>query len=73
MKRKEFIRQSSLAAASVFLSPALMTSKKNEDTILGHNNKRYRINTKWSKADAMKNPSRTVMRWYRIKKEGSFY
>src|SRR5436190_6427820 len=63
MKRKEFIRQSSLGAASVFLSPAFLKSNNRayrqagkEDIILGHNNKRYRINTKWSKADAMQYP-----------------
>jgi peptidylamidoglycolate lyase len=51
MKRKHFIRQSSLAAAAVLLSPSILSSAKKEDIILGHGNKRYRINTKWSKAD----------------------
>ena len=56
MKRKQFIQQTSLAAASTLLTPSLLKSAKPEDTILGHGNKRYRINTKWSKADAMQYP-----------------
>jgi peptidylamidoglycolate lyase len=56
MKRKQFIQQTSLAAASILLTPSLLKSAKPEDTILGHGNKRYRINTKWSKADMMQYP-----------------
>ena len=56
MKRKQFIQQTSLAATAVLLTPSFLKSKDMDDTILGHNNKRYRINTKWSKADAMQYP-----------------
>jgi peptidylamidoglycolate lyase len=56
MKRKHFIRQSSFAATAMFLSPSILKSSKMEDIILGQGNKRYRINTKWSKADAMQYP-----------------
>ena len=56
MKRNHFIRQSSLAATAMLLSPSIFNSSKKEDMILGQGNKRYRINTKWSKADAMKYP-----------------
>jgi peptidylamidoglycolate lyase len=56
MKRKHFIRQSSLAATAMLLSPSIFTSSNKEDMILGQGNKRYRINTKWSKADAMQYP-----------------
>ena len=56
MKRKQFIQQTSLAAASILLTPSLLRSTRPEDTILGHGNKRYRINTKWSKADMMQYP-----------------
>ena len=56
MKRKEFIQQSALAATGMLLSPGLLKSNKRDEIILGHNNKRYRINTKWSKADAMQYP-----------------
>ena len=40
----------------MLLAPAFLQSNKKDDLILGHNNKRYRINTKWSKADAMQYP-----------------
>ena len=40
----------------MFLSPSIFKSSKKEDIILGQGNKRYRINTKWSKADAMQYP-----------------
>lgn len=56
MKRKEFIQQTTIAAAGILVSPSLLNAKKMNETILGHNNKRYRINTKWSKADAMQYP-----------------
>ena len=56
MKRKQFIQQTSLAATAMLLTPSFLKSKDMDDTILGHNNKRYRINTKWSKADAMQYP-----------------
>src|SRR4026208_2270119 len=56
MKRKHFIQQSSLAATAMFLSPSILTSATKEDVVLGQGNKRYRINTKWSKADAMQYP-----------------
>jgi peptidylamidoglycolate lyase len=56
MKRKQFIQQTSLAAASMLLSPSLLKSTNPEDIILGHGKKRYRINTRWSKADMMQYP-----------------
>lgn len=56
MKRKQFIQQTSLAATAMLLTPSFLKSKDMDDTILGHNNKRYRINTKWSKADTMQYP-----------------
>ena len=56
MKRKDFIQQTSLAATSMLISSSFLTSGKKEDIILGHGKKRYRINTKWSKADAMQYP-----------------
>src|SRR4026208_830109 len=56
MKRKQFIQQTSVAAAGMLLTPTFLRSNKIEDIILGHGNKRYRINTKWSKADVMQYP-----------------
>ena len=56
MKRKQFIQQTSFAATGMLLTPSFMKSKGMDNAILGHNNKRYRINTKWSKADIMQYP-----------------
>ena len=55
MKRKEFIRQTSLAAAAMVVAPSLLNANQDEG-ILGHNNKRYRINKKWSQVNAAQNP-----------------
>ena len=55
MNRKNFLQQSSLAAAGMLLAPALSYGRK-EDIILGHNNKRYRIDTKWGQLDATTTP-----------------
>ncbi len=53
MHRKDFILNTSLGLAGALYIPACL--KKNE-IILGHNNKRYKINTHWSQADVSRNP-----------------
>ena len=53
MHRRSFIKRSSLGMAGLVLAPSV---RFNEDTILGHNNKRYKLDTKWSRADVAKNP-----------------
>ncbi|MDF2191511.1 6-bladed beta-propeller [Paraflavitalea sp. CAU 1676] len=53
MLRRRFIKNTSLAATSLAINPASFFSG---ETILGHNNKRYRINTHWSQADVAHNP-----------------
>lgn len=55
MNRKQFIKHSSITAAGLMCAPAIIGSAKQE-TILGHNNKRYRINTKWSQLNAAQYP-----------------
>ncbi len=55
MNRRTFIKNSSLATASLYATPLLNGADKNE-IILGHNNKRYRINTQWSKVNAAQTP-----------------
>lgn len=55
MHRRKFIKQSSIAAG-LFCAPAILRNLQQDDTILGHNNKRYRINTKWSQADVARYP-----------------
>lgn len=47
MKRREFLLNTTLGMTGVLFIPEILA--KNE-VILGHNNKRYRINTRWSQA-----------------------
>ncbi len=56
MNRKQFIQQTSMAAAGLFCPGAMFNTHKEAAVILGHGQKRYRINTKWSRADAMRYP-----------------
>lgn len=55
MERKQFIQQTALAAAGILFNCSFLPPGK-ENIILGHNNKKYRINTRWSRADAMRYP-----------------
>jgi hypothetical protein len=53
MQRRSFIRNSSLGTIGFLSQPSLPFLA---DPLLGHNNKRYRLDTKWSKADVATNP-----------------
>jgi peptidylamidoglycolate lyase len=53
MHRKDFILNTSLAAMSTWAVPEWLSKQA---VILGHNNKRYKINTRWSKADISRYP-----------------
>jgi len=53
MHRRNFIKNSSLLSAGVLSQPGFFFK---EDPLLGQGNKRYRLNTKWSKADVARNP-----------------
>ena len=53
MHRKDFIKNSSLGLVGALYVPQVLIKEK---VILGHNNKRYKINTKWSQADVARNP-----------------
>jgi hypothetical protein len=53
MRRRDFIRNTSLGLVATLQLPSILA--KNE-TILGHNNKRYRINQRWNQADVSRNP-----------------
>lgn len=53
MKRNEFIKASSLGLLGATLPIQYMGK---QEVILGHNNKRYKINTRWSQADAARYP-----------------
>lgn len=52
MKRKEFLYNSAVAIAGVMLSKDKLTEMKNDETIYGQNEKRYRLEKDWVKADA---------------------
>ncbi len=53
MQRRDFLVNSSLGLAGALCIPQMLAKT---DTILGHNNKRYRINTRWSQADVSRFP-----------------
>jgi peptidylamidoglycolate lyase len=53
MKRRNFIKNTSFSIAALMINPAIPYQ---EDTILGQNNKRYKIDTHWSQADVAKYP-----------------
>ena len=53
MHRKDFIKNSSLGLVGALFVPEVLIKEK---IVLGHNNKRYKINTKWSRADVARNP-----------------
>jgi peptidylamidoglycolate lyase len=53
MQRRDFLRNSSLAMAGLITVPDV---RFNDDLVLGQNKKRYRIDTKWSKADVSRYP-----------------
>ena len=56
MNRNHFIKQSTLLATGLACNPSWLFSKEGEDIILGHNNKRYRIDTQWGKLDRNRYP-----------------
>lgn len=56
MNRKQFIQQTSVLAAGVLYGPSILSKPKQEEPVLGHNNKRYRLNTKWSQLSPEQNP-----------------
>jgi hypothetical protein len=53
MKRKDFIKSTSLGLFGAMVVPQILSQN---EVILGHNNKRYKINTKWSQADVARYP-----------------
>ena len=56
MQRRNFIKQSSIAATALAVTPSLRAFAGPQETILGHNNKRYRIDTNWGKLDFSRYP-----------------
>jgi len=56
MNRNHFLKQSALLATGLTCSPSSLFSTQGEEIILGHNNKRYRIDTQWGKLDRIHYP-----------------
>lgn len=54
MNRKVFIKNAAIAATAAFVSNDIFAKPKK--AIYGHNDMRYKIDTKWSRADSQKNP-----------------
>jgi peptidylamidoglycolate lyase len=54
MKRRTFIRNTAIAAASVHITHGMFA--KGKQTVYGHNNMRYALDQQWCKADPLKNP-----------------
>ena len=53
MKRRNFIRSTTLGMAAILIKPSVPFP---EDTTLGQNKKRYRLDTHWSQADVARYP-----------------
>src|SRR5450631_3833538 len=56
MNRRKFVIQSTLAGGGLLTIPSLLKAGKKDQMILGHNNKKYRINTDWGKLDFARYP-----------------
>ena len=56
MQRRKFIQNSALAATGMAMLPSFLSSYKKEDLIIGHNNKRYRVDTNWGRLDFERYP-----------------
>ncbi len=53
MHRKDFLLNTSLGLIGALYVPEFLAA---QEVILGHNNKRYKINTRWSRAEVSRNP-----------------
>ena len=53
MRRKDFIFNSAAGLIGALYIPEYL---QKQEIVLGHNNKRYRINTRWSRADVSQYP-----------------
>ncbi len=56
MKRKTFLHQSLLTAGALAVGSRKLNAMVPESVIYGHGNKKYRLNTEWSKADVSRYP-----------------
>lgn len=56
MKRRNFLQYTSRATAGICFIPSFLKNYSMDEIILGHNNKRYRIDTKWGQLDFSRYP-----------------
>ncbi len=56
MNRRNFLLNSSLATGGILYAPSFLKAQKKGDLVLGHNNKKYKINTGWGQLDFQKYP-----------------
>lgn len=56
MNRKSFLLQSSILTAGITGFPSLLAAAKKSEIILGHNQKKYRLDTKWGQLDFAQYP-----------------
>ena len=56
MNRRTFLQNTAITAGGLTCLPGFLSAKEKEEIILGHNNKRYRIDTKWGQLDFTRFP-----------------
>ena len=56
MNRRSFLQNTAITAGVITCFPDLLYTKRRDEIILGHNNKRYRIDTKWGQLDFTRFP-----------------
>ncbi len=56
MNRRKFLEQTAIVTCSLVCMPSLLYARQKEEIIFGHNNKRYRIDTKWGALDFNRYP-----------------
>jgi len=56
MERRNFIKQTAMAATGIAIFSSFQSLMKKEDIILGHNNKKYKLDTNWGKLDFNRYP-----------------
>jgi sugar lactone lactonase YvrE len=52
MQRREFLKLTAAVTSGMLLSPEMASADENDNLILGHGNKRYRVDVGWGKLDS---------------------
>ena len=56
MNRRTFLQNTAITVGGISCFPDLLSAKGRDEIVLGHNNKRYRIDTKWGQLDFSRFP-----------------